>query len=264
MPIESPATGVTFTQRHRNAMLGVLAVMLFFAAWQAIFLFIPLNPLFFTTPEQIAAGFMDLVESGDLFHDLAVSAVPFGLGLLAAVIVGVPLGILMGWRVRIGYALDPLLTVFYASPLIALAPLVVIFFGVGVLGKTIIVFTLAVFPFIFNVASGVRAVDRLLINVVRSLGGRERDIYLKILLPSVLPYIVAGARIAVGRALIAVLVGEFFAASEGIGYAISRFGDIFAIDRMFACILTVMVIAVVLTEGIRWAERAAFPWRASQ
>ena len=72
------------------------------------------------------------------------------------------------------------------------------------------------------------------------------------------------ARIAVGRALIGVLVGEFFAASEGIGYAISLFGSLFAIDRMFACILTVMVIAVVLTEGIRWAERAAFPWRAGQ
>jgi len=254
----------SFVKRHRDAMLGVLTVALFFAVWQAIFLVVPLNPLFFTTPSLIAAGFVDLVESGDLLHDLAVSAVPFGLGLLAAVIVGVPLGILMGWRVRIGYALDPLMTVFYASPLVALAPLLVIFFGVGLAGKTVIVFTLAVFPFIFNAASGVRAVDRLLINVVRSLGGRERDIYLKILFPSVLPYIVAGARIAIGRALIAVLVGEFFAASEGIGYAISRFGDIFAIDRMFACIITVMVIAVVLTEGIRWAERAAFPWRASQ
>ena len=263
MAIESPNVGGTFVERHRSAMLGAVAVVLFFAVWQTIFLIVPLNPLFFTTPEQIAAGFIDLVESGDLLHDLAVSAVPFGLGLLAAVIVGVPLGILMGWRVRVGYALDPLMTVFYASPLVALAPLLVIFFGVGVSGKTIIVFTLAVFPFIFNAASGVRAVDPLLINVVRSLGGCERDIYLKILLPSVLPYIVAGARIAVGRALIAVLVGEFFAASEGIGYAISRFGDIFAIDRMFACILTVMVIAVALTEGIRWAERAAFPWRSS-
>ncbi|HET8921324.1 MAG TPA: ABC transporter permease [Xanthobacteraceae bacterium] len=259
-----PSPGASFVSRHRSALLGALAVALFFAAWQAIFLIVPLNPLFFTTPSLIAAGYVDLIESGDLLHDLAVSAVPFGLGLLAAVIVGVPLGILMGWRVRVGYALDPLMTVFYASPLVALAPLLVIFFGVGVSGKTIIVFTLAVFPFIFNVAAGVRAVDRLLINVVRSLGGRERDIYLKILFPSVLPYIVAGARIAVGRALIAVLVGEFFAASEGIGYAISRFGDIFAIDRMFACILTVMVIAVVLTEGIRRAERAAFPWRASQ
>ena len=264
MAAESQASGAIFMERHRNAMLGAIAVVVFFAAWQAIFLVVPLDPLFFTTPEQIAVGFVDLVESGDLLHDLTVSAVPFGLGLAAAVMIGVPLGIVMGWRVRIGYALDPLMTVFYASPLVALAPLLVIFFGVGVSGKTIIVFTLAVFPFVFNAASGVRAVDRLLINVVRSLGGRERDVYLKILLPSVLPFIVAGARIAVGRALIAVLVGEFFAASEGIGYAISRFGDIFAIDRMFACILTVMIIAVALTEGIRWAERAAFPWRASQ
>src|SRR5579872_6563704 len=156
--MESAAAGARFMRHHRNAILGALAVVLFFAAWQAIFLVVPFNPLFFTTPKLIAAGFVDLVESGDLFHDLAVSAVPFGLGLLAAAIVGVPLGILMGWRVRIGYALDPLLTVFYASPLVALAPLVVIFFGVGLSGKTIIVFTLAVFPFIFNVAAGVRAV----------------------------------------------------------------------------------------------------------
>jgi len=253
-----------FVARYRNVLLGGLAVVLFFAAWQAIFLFVPFNPLFMSKPSLIAAGLVDLIDSGDLFHDLAVSAVPFFIGLVAAVIVGVPLGIVMGWRPRVGYALDPLMTVFYASPLVALAPLLVIFFGVGVSGKAIIVFVLSVFPFIFNADAGVRAVDRLLINVVRSLGGGEWDMYRKVIFPSVLPYIVAGARIAVGRALIAVLVGEFFAASEGIGYAISRFGDLFAIDRMFACILVVMVIAVVLTEGIRWAERAAFPWRVGQ
>ena len=106
--------------------------MLFFAAWQAIFLVVPFNPLFITKPSLIAAGFVDLIESGDLVHDLAVSAVPFFVGLIAAVVVGVPLGIVMGWRVRVGYALDPLMTMFYASPLVALAPLLVIFFGVGV------------------------------------------------------------------------------------------------------------------------------------
>ncbi len=254
----------TFAVRYRRLLLGGFAVVAFFAAWQAIFLVVPFNPLFMSKPSLIAAGYVDLIESGDLLHDLAVSAVPFCVGLFAAVVIGVPLGIVMGWRVRIGYALDPLLTVFYASPLVALAPLLVIFFGVGVSGKAIIVFSLAVFPFIFNACAGVRAADRLLINVVRALGGRERDIYLKVLLPSVLPYVVAGARIGVGRALIGVLVGEFFAASEGIGFAISRFGDLFAIDKMFACILTVMVIAVALTEGIRWAERAAFPWRTGQ
>lgn len=254
----------SFVARNRKLLLGGLGVIVFLAAWQAIFLVVPFNKLFISKPDLIAAGMVDLIESGDLMHDLAVSAVPFLYGFVAAVIVGVPLGIVMGWRVKVGYALDPLMTIFYASPLVALAPLLVIFFGVGVSGKAIIIFFLSVFPFIFNACAGVRATDRLLINVVRSLGGTEKDLYLKVIFPSVLPYIVAGARIAVGRALIGVLVGEFFAASEGIGYAISRFGDIFALDRMFGCIITVMVIAVVLTEGIRWMERAAFPWRAGQ
>ena len=254
----------SFIGRYRNLLLGALAVAIFFAAWQAIFLIVPFNPLFISKPSLIFEGFVDLFDSGDLASDLAVSAVPFAYGFVAAILVGVPLGIVMGWRPRVGYALDPLMTVFYASPLVALSPLVVIFFGVGVPGKAVIIFFLSVFPFIFNACAGVRSVDRLLINVVRSLGGGEWDLYRKVIFPSVLPYIVAASRIAVGRALIGVLVGEFFAASEGIGYAISRFGDIFALDRMFACILTVMVIALVLTEGIRWAERAAFPWRVGR
>jgi NitT/TauT family transport system permease protein len=261
---EDAAPTLTIAQRHRKPLLGALAVALFFAAWQAVFLVVPFNKLFISKPDLIAESFVDLLVSGDMLRDLAVSAVPFLYGFTAAVIVGVSVGIVMGWRVRVGYALDPLMTVFYASPLVALAPLVIVFFGVGVSGKALIIFLLAVFPFIFNAYAGVRAVDRLLINVVRSLGGSEKDLYLKVIVPSVLPYIVAGARIAVGRALIGILVGEFFAASEGIGYAIARFGDLFALDKMFACILAIMVIAVVLTEGIRWAERAAFPWRVGQ
>lgn len=250
--------------RNRNMLLGLFAVALFFIAWQALFLVVPFNNLFISKPSLIALGWLDLIITGDLFRDLAVSAIPFCYGFGAAVVIGVPLGIVMGWRVRVGYALDPLMIMFYASPLVALAPLVVVFFGVGVSGKAIIIFLLSVFPFIFNAAAGVRAVDRLLINVVRSLGGSEKDLYLKVIVPSVLPYIVAGARIAIGRALIGVLVAEFFAASEGIGYAIARFGDLFALDKMFACIITIMMIAVALTEGIRWAERTAFPWRVGQ
>ncbi len=261
---DEPAPAVPLVERARKPLLGLLAVALFFAGWQAVFLVAPFNPLFISKPDLIGEALLDMMASGDLWRDLAISAVPFVYGFVAAVAVGVPLGVVMGWRVRVGYALDPLMTVFYASPLVALAPLVIVFFGVGVSGKAILIFLLAVFPFIFNTCAGVRTVDRLLINVVRSLGGTEKDLYLKVILPSILPFIVAGARIAVGRALIGVLVGEFFAASEGIGYAIARFGDLFALDRMFACIFIIMVIAVVLTEGIRWAERAAFPWRVGQ
>jgi taurine transport system permease protein len=254
----------SFADKYRKVLLGALAVAMFFAAWQAVFLVAPFNPLFISKPNLILESFVTLLVSGDLLRDLAVSAVPFLYGFSAAVVVGVTLGVVMGWRARVSYALDPIMTLFYASPLVALAPLVIVFFGVGVSGKAIIIFLLSVFPFIFNAQAGVRAVDPLLINVVRAMGGGERDLYLKVLVPSVLPYIVAGARIAVGRGLIGVLVGEFFAASEGIGYAIARFGDLFALDKMFACILSIMVIAVALTEGIRWAERAAFPWRVEQ
>jgi taurine transport system permease protein len=248
--------------RYRTPLLGGLAVVLFFVAWQALFLVVPFNPLFISKPSLILAGLFDLIDTGELLDDLRVSAVPFAYGLAAAVVVGVAIGMVMGWRARVGYALDPLMTALYASPLVALAPLIVVFFGVGVAAKSIIIFSLAVFPFIFNAYAGVRAVDPLLINVVRSLGGTESQLYSKVILPSILPYIVAAARLAIGRALVGVLVGEFFAASEGIGFAIARFGDLYALDKMFACILTIMVIAVMLTEGVRWAERAAFPWRA--
>jgi ABC-type nitrate/sulfonate/bicarbonate transport system permease component len=258
------AAALPRNDRTRNLLLGVCSVALFFVLWQAIFLIVPFNNLFISKPRLIAVAFVDLIESGELARDLMVSALPFAYGLGAAAIAGIAIGILMGWRIRLGYALDPLMTVLYASPLVAIAPLVVVFFGVGVSGKAVIIFLLSVFPFIFNAAAGVRAVDRLLIDVVRSLGGSEWDLYVKVILPGVLPYLVAGARIAVGRALIGVLVAEFFAASEGIGYAIARFGDLFALDKMFACIITIMIISVVLTEGIRFAERSAFPWRVGQ
>src|SRR6185436_19915953 len=131
---DAPRLG--FAARHRDLLLGLLSIALFFAAWQAVFLVVPFNKLFISKPDLIALGFVDLIRSGALLRDLAVSAVPFFYGLAAATVVGVTVGIVMGWRRRVGYALDPLMTVFYASPLVALSPLIVIFLGVGVTAKT--------------------------------------------------------------------------------------------------------------------------------
>lgn len=262
LPANGRAGITEWIQRRRRPLLGLLAVILFFAVWEAIFTwFVPLNPFFISKPSLIWNGFMADLSSGKLGSELLVSLRPFLFGFIAAILVGILVGTFMGWRARIGFALDPFLTALYASPLVAIAPLIIIMFGVGVAAKAILIFVLSVFPFVFNTYAGVKAVDQLLINVVRSLGGRERDIYLKVIVPSVLPYIVAGARYAIGRALVGILVGEFYAASAGIGYMIAWYGDMFELSRMFAYILTMMVIAVAFTEGIRWAERTAFPWR---
>jgi NitT/TauT family transport system permease protein len=246
----------------RRFLLGVFAVILFFAIWEAVFTWVvPLNKFFFSKPSLIWLGFLYDFNSGKMLNELLVSARPFLFGFIAAIVVGIFIGTFMGWRTRVGYSLDPLMTALYASPLIAIAPLVIIMFGVGVPGKAILIFVLSVFPFIFNTYAGVKSVDPLLVNVVRSMGGRDRDIYFKVIVPSVLPYIVAGGRYAIGRALVGILVGEFYAASAGVGYMIAFYGDMYALDRMFAYIFLMMVVAVAFTEGIRWAERTAFPWR---
>ena len=246
----------------RRMLLGVFSVIMFFVIWEAIYTWVVvLNKFFMSKPSLIWKGFLADAETGKMANEILASGQPFLIGFAAAIVVGILLGTFMGWRERVGYTLDPFMTALYASPLVAVAPLIILMFGVGVGAKAILIFILSVFPFVFNTYAGVKAVDQVLINVVRSLGGRERDIYFKVIVPSVLPYIVAGARYAIGRALVGVLVGEFYAASAGVGYMIAFYSDMYALDRMFAYIIVMMILAVSFTEGIRWAERTAFPWR---
>ncbi|HEY1267512.1 MAG TPA: ABC transporter permease [Candidatus Binatia bacterium] len=254
-----------FYSEHRRLILGIVSFVALVAAWELLLTYVvPLNPFFFTKPSLIATAFRDQITTGKLWHDLGVSSRAFVLGFSAAVIVGISLGIVMGWNRRVEYALDPFLTAMYASPLVAVAPLLIIFFGVGLTGKAVLVFLLAVFPFVFNVFAGVKSTDPLLISVVRAFGGREKDLYFKVILPSTLPYLAAAARIAIGRGLVGIIVGEFYAASEGIGFAISQAGDTYRLPDMFVGILILSLVAVVLTEGMRWLETALAPWRASE
>lgn len=249
---------------HRRLWLGLCSSIILVFAWELILTYIfPVNPFFFTKPSLIGAAFLEQLQGAKLWHDLTVSSKAFIWGFSFAVIVGIPIGLVMGWRRRVEYSLDPFLTALYASPLVALAPLFIIVFGVGVLGKAALVFLLAVFPFIFNAFAGVKSTDSLLINVIRSFGGREKDLYLKVILPSTIPYIIAGARIGIGRGLVGIIVGEFYAASEGIGFAISQAGDTYRLPDMFVGIIILSLIAVVLTELMRKLELTIAPWRAS-
>ena len=250
---------------HRRLVLGAFSVIFLVAAWELLLTYVfPVNPFFFTKPSLIAEAFKEQIQGAKLWHDLAISSRAFLWGFSFAVIVGIPVGLVMGWRRRVEYALDPFLTAMYASPLVALAPLLIIVFGVGVLGKAALVFLLSVFPFVFNVFAGVKSTDALLINVIRSFGGTEKDLYFKVILPSTMPYLIAGARLAIGRGLVGIIVGEFYAASEGIGFAISQAGDTYRLPDMFVGIIILSVIAVVLTEAMRRLELTVAPWRAGE
>jgi ABC-type nitrate/sulfonate/bicarbonate transport system permease component len=255
--------GQAFFGEHRRLWVALGSVLFLIGSWEFVLTYIfPLDPFFFTKPSLIGVAFKEQVQGSKLWHDLAVSSQAFLWGFTFAVIVGIPVGLIMGWRKRVEYALDPFLTALYASPLVALAPLFIILFGVGVLGKAALVFLLAIFPFIFNTFAGVKSTDALLINVIRSFGGNEKDLYLKVILPSTMPYIIAGARIAIGRGLVGIIVGEFYAASEGIGFAISQAGDTYRLPDMFVGIIILSLIAIILTELMRKLELTLAPWRA--
>jgi NitT/TauT family transport system permease protein len=254
-----------FYNRHRRLLLGAISVLAVIAAWEALLTYVfPLDPFFFTKPSLIAAAFKEQLQTAKLWHDLAVSSRAFLWGFISAVAIGIPVGLVMGWQRRVEYALDPFLTALYASPLVALAPLLILVFGVGVLGKAALVFLLSVFPFVFNTYAGVKSTDLLLINVIRSFGGTDWDLYTKVILPSTMPYIIAGARLAIGRGLVGIIVGEFYAASEGIGFAISQAGDTYRLPEMFVGIIILAVIAVGLTELMRKLELVVSPWRSGE
>lgn len=250
--------------QHRGLAAGSAAVIAFVVAWELLLTAVGWDPFFITTPSHIGRAAYEQIFGGRLWHDIGVSAQAFLVGFTLAVVVGIPVGAVMGWRRRVEFALDPLLTALYASPLIALAPLLIITVGVGIAAKALLVFLLAVFPFVFNTFAGVRCTDPLLVSVVRSFGGTERDLYTKVILPGVVPYLVAGARLAIGRGLVGILVGEFYAASEGIGFAISRFGDTYRLPEMFTGILVLAIAAVGLTGVVRRLESVVAPWRAGQ
>jgi NitT/TauT family transport system permease protein len=254
-----------YYEKHQRLVLGLASLIVFLGGWELLLTYVvPLNPFFLTKPSLIAAAFAEQISGEKLWHDLAISSRAFIWGFSVAVVAGIPLGAVMGWRRRVEYTLDPFLTALYASPLVAMAPLLIVFLGVGLLAKAVLVFLLAVFPFIFNTAAGVKSADPLLINVIRSFGGKEKDLYLKVILPTTLPYIVAGMRLAIGRGLVGIIVGEFFAASEGIGFAIQNYGDTYRLPEMFVGIIILAVIAVLLTEIMRKLEITLAPWRAGE
>lgn len=249
--------------RERYAW-GIAALLLPLLLWEAIPRVITLPRgarLFFATPSAIAAALAGLVEGGELQRHFTVSALEFLLGLGLSVAVGLPLGVLLG-RVRwLDDLFDPFVTALNATPRLVWLPLLILWFGLGIWSKVMIVFLGAVFPLLINTYEGVRNADRVLVNVVRSFGGSEWQVARIVVLPGALPYVVAGLRLAIGRAILGVVVGEFFGASRGLGYMIATAASGYRADVMFAGVLVLMALSLALTFSVQALEGRLSRWR---
>lgn len=246
-------------------ILGAASLVIPLLLWEAIPRLVALPRgarLFVATPSQIALAFARLVQSGELQAHFGVSALEFLLGLAAAVAVGLPLGVLFG-RVRwLDDLADPFVTTLNATPRLVWLPLLMLWFGLGVWSKVMVVFLGAVFPLLVNTYEGVKNADRVLLNVVRSFGGSEWQVARIVVLPGALPWVVAGLRLAIGRAILGVVVGEFFGASRGLGYMIAAAASSYRADVMFAGVLVLMTLSLALTFSVKAVEARLTRWRA--
>ena len=243
---------------ERKALFRYGFVVLILLVWEIVGPFI--SPIFFSYPSLIAIAFYDLTVSGDLGHYLAQSLEVMFYGLVTAVIVGIPLAVLMA-RVRwLDWALDLPINALYATPLVALVPLLVLWFGIYLKAKIIVVFLFAVFPILINTYQGVRECDKNMIEVARSFRSNEWRMWQDVLLPFAVPYIAAGVRLAIGRGLVGMIIAEFYTTISGLGFMITRYANVFEMDKTFVPVIVLMVLGVSLTSALKWLERRIAPW----
>jgi NitT/TauT family transport system permease protein len=236
-------------------------VALILIVWEVTGPFV--NPIFFSYPSKIAVAFYELTLSGELPYYLAQSLEVMFCGLFFAIVVGIPLAVLMA-RVRwLDWALDLPINAFYATPLVALVPLLVLWFGIYLKAKIIVVFLFAVFPILINTYQGVRECDKNMIEVARSFRSNEWRMWQDVLLPFAVPYIAAGVRLAIGRGLVGMIIAEFYTTISGLGFMITRYANVFEMDKTFVPVIVLMILGVSLTAALKWVERRLAPWSRS-
>lgn len=219
------------------------------------------------TPAIVFVGLSDtlvawqgLIASGEYWRHVQASGSAFVVGYAAAVSIGLAVGLMMVLSDSIRTVVSPWVDALYATPRLAIAPLILVWLGIGFNSKVVIIWLTAVFPMIINTQTGFDNVDDSLKQVARSFGASQPRMFLTVLLPGALPYIIAGARLATIRSIIGVVVAEFLGARAGIGYLIFQSAGQFRIAEMLVGILTVAGAGIVLVRVVYMIQYRAAPW----
>jgi ABC-type nitrate/sulfonate/bicarbonate transport system permease component len=248
-------------QKYEAQILGGISVLLAMGLWQWAWSAGKISPLFFTGPSQVVERFWAEWNEGRLKSDLAYSGVNFAIGVGLAIGTGVLAGITIGWYRRLAMVLEPFLIGLYSTPRVALMPLILIWFGIGMWSKVFIVFIMAFFPVLINTIGGVKAIDRDLLRAARAFCASDRQIFTTVVVPGAVPFILTGVRQAVALGLIGVVVGEMFGGSEGIGFMVNYGGQTFQTDTVFLGVAIIAVAGIVLTWFADRLERHFSRWR---
>jgi sulfonate transport system permease protein len=238
--------------------IRIISLVVVLSAWEYVGR--QINPVLFTYPTAVAAAAVKMIASGELWKYLSQSLIVLFAGLGLATVLGIALGLVMARCWVIDVALDTYFTALYSIPSVALVPVLVLWFGIEVSAKIAVVFLFTFFPIVINTQQGVKNVDDRLTEVGRAFRCSERQLWIHIVLPAAVPFIVTGLRLAIGRGLIGMVLADLYTAITGIGYLISRYASIYRTDAMFVPIATLGLLGITLTSLLRFVEKRVAPW----
>jgi len=244
-------------QNHLAGVLSVLGGLLF---WELVSRLLVANALFLAAPSQIVDAIYQLTLTGELGRHIYISSIEFVIGYVIAAVIGIALGFGMASNARFKQAMQPWISGFYATPTIALAPLFILWLGIGIWSKVLVVIFLVLFPVTINTEAGLRTTSERLIEMLKSFGASRSQIFFKVSLPSALPFILAGLKLGIGRGLIGVVVAELFGSRAGLGRLISQSADAFNMPELFAGVIVLAVAGIAMTAGFGWLEKRLVPW----
>ena len=254
---------VRWYRRNQRSVLGVVGLVGFFALWQIGAATGTIDPFFFSSPGAVVQAAVREAQLPRFWEDVRYSLTEVTVGFLASLFLAVPLGLAIGWYRRVSFAFDPWLNFLNAIPRPALIPLVVLWVGLGIEMKIIIVFLGGFFSIILPTVEGVRTVDQQLLDVGHSFRASQRRIFTSIVIPATVPFIATGVRLALGRLLIGVVVAELYAQTQGIGVMLDRAADTLQSDVMMFGVLLFTLMGVITTTLAGSIERRFQRWRPS-
>lgn len=247
-----------------NIFLGRLAIFAaIFLSWQ--FASGPLvDPFFVSSPLEIGRRFIGLVASGRLFAHGWITVVETLVGFFFGALAGITVGLILGRNALLAKLLDPILTSIYSLPKVALAPLFIMWFGIGIEMKIILTATIVFFLVFLNTYSGVRAVEREQLEILRLMGAKEHHLITKVVLPSAIQWVFTGLKLSVPYALIGAIVGEIMAANRGLGYLLQDAAGQLDTAGVFAALIAIIALALLLQAAVRALETYLMPWKKEQ
>lgn len=252
------------SERVLRLLLGLCSVIVLLAVWQVAADTGAMDVRFSSSPIRIAATSEQMIGTAEFWSNAGSSAVKFLWGMFLACIVGIPLGILMGWNTRLRLILEPIVMVFYSVPSTTFMPLIILWFGIGLNAYALLVFMGAVFPILVNSMAGISQVQEPLVRAARSFGGGSVDIFRFVLIPSALPFVMGGIRLGLGRGLMAVILGEMYFSIAGIGHLIMRYQAGLNVDRLMFLVVVTAFFGVGMIALARRMEAALGPWRQAR